>query len=162
MNRSTATRLLHPGLATAVALLSITLLPGARAAEPAAAGEVGAFCQGMEQELQKDKADLKVQDELLATQLDALNSAPQDRKLAQITTLLTTMVNQRIAMDVRRQKTQDDMMAHMMRHMQQGKESMAGCPMMRDMMGMPGMKGMDAKPAMDMDGKPVEVPKTPK
>ena len=32
------------------------------------------------------------------------------------------------------------MMQHMMQHMQMGKESMAQCPMMKDMKG---MKGMD-------------------
>jgi hypothetical protein len=38
---------------------------------------------------------------------------------------------------------EDEMMQHMMRHMQMGKESMAQCPMMT---GMKGMEGMNNPP----------------
>jgi hypothetical protein len=41
----------------------------------------------------------------------------------------------------------EEMMDHMMQHMQMGKESMSQCPMMGGMKGMKGMKGMDDKSA---------------
>jgi hypothetical protein len=49
------------------------------------------------------------------------------------------MVEQRITMDARKAKMEEEMMKHMMQHMQMGKESMSQCPMMK------GMKGMDEK-----------------
>ena len=55
--------------------------------------------------------------------------------------VVTHMVEQRIAMDARKAKMEEEMMKHMMQHMQLGKESMAKCPMMK------GMKGMGGKSA---------------
>ena len=53
--------------------------------------------------------------------------------------VLTHMVEQRITMDARKAKMEEEMMKHMMQHMQMGKESMSQCPMMK------GMKNMDDK-----------------
>ena len=53
--------------------------------------------------------------------------------------VITRMVEQQTATHVRMAKMQEDMMKHMMQHMQMGKESMAQCPMMKS------MKGMDDK-----------------
>jgi hypothetical protein len=55
--------------------------------------------------------------------------------------VFTKMVEQRITMDARKAKMEEEMMKHMMQHMQMGKESMSQCPMMK------GMKGMDEKSA---------------
>jgi hypothetical protein len=43
------------------------------------------------------------------------------------------MEEQRIAMDARKAKMEDEMMKHMMEHMQMGKKSMSQCPMMKGM-----------------------------
>jgi hypothetical protein len=48
-------------------------------------------------------------------------------------TIITHMLEQRIAMTARMEKMHDGMMQHMMQHMQMGKESTAQCPMMKDM-----------------------------
>jgi hypothetical protein len=62
------------------------------------------------------------------------------------------MLEQRISMDARKAKMEDEMMEHMMKHMEMGKKSMAKCPMMKD------MKGMDHKPT-DADKEPSEAKK---
>jgi hypothetical protein len=54
--------------------------------------------------------------------------------------VVTRMVEQRTAMHARKSKMQDEMMTHMMQHMQMGKNSMSQCPMMK---GMKGMKSGD-------------------
>ena len=42
-------------------------------------------------------------------------------------------------MDARKAKMEEEMMKHMMQHMQRAKESLSQCPMMK------GLKGMDEK-----------------
>jgi hypothetical protein len=68
--------------------------------------------------------------------------APDSKKVGLIAAILTKMTEQRIAMDARKAKMQEEMMKHMMQHMQMGKESMSQCPMMKEMKD---MKGMDEK-----------------
>ena len=72
-----------------------------------------------------------------------MNSAPENKKLGLMATVVTHMVEQRTAMNARMEKMHEGMMQHMMQHMQKGKESMSQCPMMK------GMKGMDEKSAAD-------------
>lgn len=96
-------------------------------------------CQEMKAQKQKMMADMKAQDAELTAQVAKMNSAPEDKKLDLIATVITRMVEQRIAMDARMAKMQEEMMQHMMQHMQMGKESMSQCPMMK------GMKDMDEK-----------------
>jgi hypothetical protein len=50
--------------------------------------------------------------------------------------VVNEMVTQRRMMRDGMMKRQHEMMAHMMRHMQAGKDSMAMCPMMKQMGGM--------------------------
>jgi hypothetical protein len=50
--------------------------------------------------------------------------------------VVTEMVTQDRAMRDGMMKMQDEMMAHMMEHMQAGSDSMAMCPMMKPMAGM--------------------------
>ena len=96
-------------------------------------------CQEMKEQKQKMKKDMETQAAQLTEQLAKMNSAPEDKKMDLMASVLTLMVEQRIAMDERKAKMDDEMMQHMMQHMQMGKESMSQCPMMK------GMKGMDEK-----------------
>ena len=58
--------------------------------------------------------------------------------------IVTRMGDQRMTRDAGAAKMEAEMMKHMMEHMQMGKESMAKCPMMKDMSDMKDMKSMDA------------------
>ena len=99
-----------------------------------------ARCQQMKEKKQKMMADMKAQDAVLTEQIATMNSASKDKKIRLMAAVITSMVEQRIAMDARKAKMEEEMMQHMMQHMQMGKDSMAQCPMMQ------GMKDMDAKP----------------
>ncbi|HSQ40533.1 MAG TPA: hypothetical protein VLM78_10275 [Anaerolineales bacterium] len=96
-------------------------------------------CQEMKEQKQKMKEDMKAQDAQLIEQLTKMNSAPEDKKMSLMAAVITQMVEQRIAMDARKAKMEEEMMKHMMQHMQMGKESISQCPMMTD------MKDMDEK-----------------
>jgi len=98
-------------------------------------------CQELMEQKQKMKEDMKAQDAQLTEQLTQMNRAPGDKKMGLMAAVLTRMVEQRITMDARKAKMDDEMMQHMMQHMQMGEESMPQCPMMQ------GMKGMDEKSA---------------
>jgi hypothetical protein len=110
----------------------------AQKVEPAAGemkmdGKVMEGCEAMQARKKAMMEDMKAQDAELAEQTAAMNSAPQDKKVDLMAAVITKMVEQRIAMDARMAKMQEEMMPHMMRHMQMDKESMAQCPMMKDM-----------------------------
>lgn len=90
-------------------------------------------CQDMMEQKQIMKADMKAQDAELTAQLAKMNSAPQGQKLDLLAAVVTNMAEQRIAMDAKKAKMDEKMMQHMMQHMQMGMESMAQCPMMKDM-----------------------------
>jgi hypothetical protein len=96
-------------------------------------------CQQMKEQKQKMTAEIKAQDAELTEQVAKMNGAPADKKMDLMAAVITHMVEQRIAMDARKAKMEEEMMKHMMEHMQMGKESMAQCPMMK------GMKGMNDK-----------------
>ena len=106
-------------------------------------GKMMERCEAMKEQKQKMKEDMKAHDAQLTEHVARMNSAPQDKKTDLLAAVVTHMVEQRIAMDARKSKMEEEMMKHMMQHMQMGKESMAKCPMMK------GMKGMDEKPAGD-------------
>ena len=95
-------------------------------------------CQEMKQQKQKMMADMKAQDDQLMEQVAEMNRAAQDKKIDLMAAVLTHMAEQRIAMDARKAKMDEEMM----QHMQMGKDSMSQCPMMKDMEGMKDMKGM--------------------
>jgi hypothetical protein len=141
MKKQTNTNLIiRSSLALALAL-AIWVPVQARSAEPA----VGKMmmtetnmmerCQAMKEQKEKMMADMKAQDAELTEQLTKMNSAPEDKKMGLMAAVITHMVEQRITMDARKAKMEEEMM----QHMQMGKESMAQCPMMK------GMKGMDEK-----------------
>jgi len=98
-------------------------------------------CQAMQEQKQKLHEDMKAQDAELTDLVAKMNSAPEDKKMGLMATVLTRMVEQRVEMNERKAKMEEEMMQHMMQHMQMGKESVVQCPMMK------GMKGMDEKPA---------------
>ena len=131
-------------LALALALAIWSPVP-ARSAEPAAGkmmmdDKMMERCQAMKEQKQKMMEDMKAQDTELTEQVAKMNSAPVDKKMSLMATVVTRMVEQQTAMDARKAKMEEEMMQHMMQHMQMGKESMSQCPMMK------GMKGMDEKP----------------
>ena len=69
--------------------------------------------------------------------LPAFNYGQQCRRSpCDASTVVTEMVTQRRTMQAGMMKMQESMMGHMMEHMQAGKESMATCPMMKQMGGM--------------------------
>ena len=144
MKKQTHTNLLiRSSLALALAL-SIWSPVQARAEEPAEGkkmmeGKMMERCQEMKEQKQKMKEDMKAHDAQLTEQLAKMNRAPQDKKTDLLAAAVTHTVEQRIAMDARKAKMEEEMMKHIMQHMQMGKESMAKCPMMK------GMKGMDDK-----------------
>ena len=145
MKKQTNTNfIIRSSLALALAL-AIWVPVQARSAEPA----VGKMmmtetnmmerCQAMKEQKEKMMADMKAQDAELTVQVAKMNSAPENKKLDLMAAVVTQMVEQRTAMNVRKAKMDEEMMKHMMQHMQMGKESMSQCPMMK------GMKGMDEK-----------------
>ena len=133
------------GFPLALAFLIPVLAPSAELKdEPAmSAGIMMEHCKEMQKEKQQLKSDMKDQDAALDEQIAILKSASEDEKIADLTSIVTLLSAQRSAMDARIAKMDDDMMRHMMQHMQMGKESMAGCPMMKGMSGMDGMVEKD-------------------
>jgi hypothetical protein len=97
-------------------------------------GKMMKDCQQMKENKEKMMAEMKAQDAALTAQVAAMNSAPENQKPGLMAAIVTTLLEQRIARDAHRAQMEEEMMKHMMRHMQ-GKEDMAACPM---------MKGMDA------------------
>ena len=93
-------------------------------------------CMEMKQQKQKMMEDMKAQDTELTTQLARMNGAKKNEKAPLMAAVITTMVEQRIARDAHKAKMEEEMMRHMMVHMQMGKDSISQCPM---------MKGMDEK-----------------
>lgn len=98
-------------------------------------------CEEMRKEKQQMQAKVKAQDAELTAAVATMNSARQDRKVELLADIVTQLVKQRTAMHDQKAEMQEKMMKHMMGHMEMGKESMANCPMMKD------MKGMDGKSA---------------
>lgn len=108
-------------------------------------------CQTMRREHQKMTEDMRAQDADLNNRVMKMNAAPDDKKLALATEVITHLVEQRASMAPRMEKMQAMMMPHMMEHMQMGTASMAQCPMMKDMKGMKDMKDMDKNENNDLD-----------
>ena len=135
MKNHTNTNLAIPaGLALALALAVCSPVQ-AQSPDPAdgkhmTEATMMARCQEMKEQRQKMKEDIAAQDTQLTEQLAEMNRAPKDKKVGLMAALLTHMAEQRIAMDARKAKMEDEMMKHMMQHMQMGKESMSQCPMM--------------------------------
>ena len=96
--------------------------------------EMAAKCQAMMAGREKMMADMKAADQRLDGLVARMNAASGGDKTTATAVVVTEMVAQRRTMGM--MKMQDGMMAHMMEHMQEGKDSMAMCPMMKQMGGM--------------------------
>ena len=94
-----------------------------------------AKCQAMMAEHEKMMADMKAADHRLDDLVATMNAASGTEKMAATATAVTEKVTQDRTMRDGMMKMQQDMMGHMMEHMQAGKESMASCPMMKQMSG---------------------------
>ena len=92
-----------------------------------------AKCQAMMAEHEKMMADMKAADQRLDDLVATMNTASGTEKMAATATVVTEKVTQDRTMRDGMMKMQHDMMGHMMEHMQAGKESMASCPMMKQM-----------------------------
>src|ERR1035441_10163746 len=75
-------------------------------------------CQEMKEQKQKMKEDMKAQDAQLTEQLADMNRAPKDKKVGLMAAAFTGMVQQRITKIGRASCREDEMMQHMMQHMQ--------------------------------------------
>ena len=148
---------LRPFIALTVALICVLSTQNIQAAEPAndgikTTGNMMEQCKEMQAHKKQMMADMKTEDTALSEQVAQMNSAADDKKLALLAALVTRMAEQRIAKNAHMAAMGDKMMKHMMQHMQMGKESMQGCPMMKEM-GMHDMKGMDDKSAAPVKGQ---------
>ena len=142
MKNQTETNLVIRSCLALVLALAIWSPVQARSVEPAGGkkmmeGKMMERCQEMKEQKQKMMEDTKAQDAELTAQVAEMNRAPEDKKMSLMAAVITHMVEQRIAMDARKAKMEEEMMKHMMEHMKMGKESMSQCPMMK------GIKGMD-------------------
>ena len=97
---------------------------------------MAATCQAMMAEHEKMMADMKAADQRLDDLVAKMNAASGMDKTAATATVVTEMVTQDRTMRDGMMKMQQDMMSHMMEHMQAGKDSMASCPMMKHMSSM--------------------------
>jgi hypothetical protein len=98
-----------------------------------AAADMAAKCQAMMADREKMMADMKDADQRLDDLVSKMNAAAGGEKADATAAVVTEMVTQRRARRDSMMKMQHGMMAHMMEHMQAGKESMAMCPMMKQM-----------------------------
>ena len=108
--------------------------PAAAKMKPSPAME--AKCQAMMAEKEKMMTDMKAADQRLDGLLATMSTASGMEKTAATSAVVTEIVTQDRAKRAGMAKMQEDMMGHMMEHMQAGKDSMASCPMMKQMGGM--------------------------
>ena len=87
-------------------------------------------------EREKMMAYMKAADLRLDDLVAKMNAASGTEKAAATAIVVTEIVTQRRTMQAGMMNIQHEMMGHMMKHMQAGKESMASCPMMKHMGGM--------------------------
>ena len=88
---------------------------------------------GMEAKCQAMMADMQAADARLNGLVATMNNASGTDKVTATATVVTEMATQRRTMRDGMMKMEQDMMRHMMEHMQAGKDSMANCPMMKQM-----------------------------
>jgi hypothetical protein len=97
------------------------------------AADMAAKCQAMMADQEKMMADLKDADQRLDDLVSKMNAASGGDKADATAAVVNEMVTQRRTMRDGVMKMQHGMMAHMIEHMQASKESMAMCPMMKEM-----------------------------
>ena len=100
------------------------------AAQPAPG--MDAKCQAMMAEREKMMADMKAADQRLDGLVVTMNTASGMEKATATAAVVSEMVAQRKTMRDGMMKMQEDMMGHMMEHMQAGPGAMTMCPMMKE------------------------------
>jgi hypothetical protein len=129
------------------AAVVISVTPGLAGQMPQGAGHaamaqakpdagMAAKCQAMMADREKMMTEMKAADQRLDDLVSKMNGAPNMAKADAIAAVVNEMITQRRAMQGVMMKMQHGMMAHMMEHMQAGKDSMAMCSMMKPMGGM--------------------------
>jgi len=108
--------------------------PATDQAKPASG--MAAKDHAMMAEREKMMAEMKAADQQLDGLVATMNAASGADKTTATAAVVTTMIAQQRTMRDGMMKKQEGMMAHMMEHMQDGKDSMAMCPMMKSMGGM--------------------------
>lgn len=98
-------------------------------------------CQAMMAEHEKMMAQANAADVRLDGLVATMNAATGQPKVDATAAVVAEMVAQRKAMRDGMMMMESDMLSHMMEHMQEGKDSMAMCPMMKMMKSKP-MGGM--------------------
>jgi hypothetical protein len=113
MNIKTNTNLVRSLLALTFAL-AIWSPVQSLAAEPATGkmmteGKMKECCQAMKEQKEKLMAEMKAQDAELAAPVTAMNNAPDDNKLGLMAAIVTHLVEQRTAMNVRMERMHGQM-----------------------------------------------------
>jgi len=105
------------------------------AAEAKPASAMDAKCQSMMAEHETMMVDMKASDQRLDALVATMSAASGMEKMAATASVVTERVTQDRAMRDAMMKMQQDMMRHLMEHLQAGTASMASCPMMKQMGG---------------------------
>lgn len=100
------------------------------------AADMAAKCQAMMADHEKMMAEMKAADQKLDDLVGRMNAASGLEKANATAVVVNELVTQRRTMQAGMMERQHGMMAHMMEHSQAGKDSMAMCPMMKQMSGM--------------------------
>ena len=98
-------------------------------AKPSA--DMGAKCQAMMAEHQKMMGEMKAADERLDQLVAKMNAASGQAKVDATAAAVAELVAQRTTMRDRMMQMHHGMMGHMTEHMQDGRQAMAMCPMMK-------------------------------
>ena len=123
-------------LASAAVLFSpLPLQSGEPAEEPPGAEKMLDSCRKIKEQKQKIQEDIKAQNAELSALARKMNGAPADLQLDLMAALVTKMIEQKAATDARRAKLEQEMMTHLMQHMQHMQktgEPKCQCPMMKE------------------------------
>ncbi len=125
-----------PGLAGQTAKGSGQVATAKAKPQSKMAAGMAAKCQAMMADQEKMMAEMKAADQRLDDLVARMNAASGTEKADATAAVVNEMVTQRRTMRDAMMKMQHGMMAHTMEHMQAGKDSMAMCPMMKQMGGM--------------------------
>ncbi len=142
---------LVPGIVAGCAAVVISAMPGLAGQMPQGAqgaamakakpqsgmaGDMAAKCKAMLADREKMMTEMKAADQRLDDLASKMNAASGMAKADATAAVVNEMVTQRRTMRDSMMKMQSGMMAHMMEHMQADMDSMAMCPMMKQMGGM--------------------------
>ena len=105
----------------------------AAAAKPHPA--LDAKCQALMADHEKMMADMKLADQRIADLTARMNAASGTAKTDAVAAVVMEMVAQHQAMRDAMMKMHDETTAHMMEHVQAGRDSLAMCPMTKQMTG---------------------------